>query len=163
MIFVGVCSARLAESRPRRGPGEMRAKAPTAAGVRLRHGYGIIVMSDFDRRTFFTLLGAGAFSVVLAPAAQAEVVIYERVMPELRVEAPPPPRSGFFWVPGHWVWRGGWAWVPGHWVRHGRPMPPPIVEVVPVRPAPTYFWVRGHWVWSDRRADWLWVRGHWVR
>jgi len=122
-------------------------------------------MNDFSRRSFFGLLGAGVATVLGVSAADAQVVVYERTMPALRVEAPPPPprRVGMVWVPGHWVWRRGWVWVPGHYARRGRPMPAPMVEVVSVRPSPRHYWIKGHWGWSDRRGDWVWVRGHWSR
>lgn len=121
-------------------------------------------MKDLSRRALFGFLGAGVATVLGVSASQAQVTVYERVMPGARVEViPAPPRPHWFWVPGHWAWRGGWVWVPGHYVRRGRPMPAPLVEVVPVRPSPRYGWVRGHWEWRDRRGDWVWVRGHWVR
>ncbi|HET6376485.1 MAG TPA: YXWGXW repeat-containing protein [Methylocella sp.] len=42
-----------------------------------------------------------------------------------------------------------------------RPMPAPLVEVVPAAPRAGYAWVPGHWVW--RRGAWFWVRGHYAR
>jgi hypothetical protein len=122
-------------------------------------------MSNVSRRSFFGLMGAGlVVAAVGVDAARAEVVVYERAAPPLRVErVPPPPHAGFVWVPGHWVWRGRWVWVRGHHVRRGRPLPPPVAEVVTPRPSPRHFWIPGHWEWNDRRADWVWIRGHWVR
>ena len=122
-------------------------------------------MKDLSRRALFGLIGAGLLTTAGISAAEAEVVVYERAMPGMRVEAVPPPRAGYGWVPGHWVWRGGWVWVPGHRVHRAsiRPMPAPVVEVVTVRPSPRHYWVKGHWDWSDRRGDWIWIRGRWIR
>jgi hypothetical protein len=41
-----------------------------------------------------------------------------------------------------------------------RPMPAPIVEVVPPVPHPGYSWVPGHYAW--RVNHWQWVRGHYI-
>ncbi|HMK88268.1 MAG TPA: hypothetical protein VK446_01350 [Methylocystis sp.] len=41
-----------------------------------------------------------------------------------------------------------------------RPMPAPIVEVVPAAPAAGLSWVPGHWVW--RGGEWFWVKGHYI-
>jgi len=85
-------------------------------------------------------------------------------MPAPIVEiAPPPPRVGVAWVPGHWVWRGAeWFWVKGHYVEGIVPaMPAAIVEAVPPAPSPAHVWVRGHWGWDEDR--WNWHRGVWFR
>jgi hypothetical protein len=77
--------------------------------------------------------------------------------------APPPPRAGMNWVPGHWVWRGAeWFWVKGHFVETVvPPMPAVIVEQQPSRPSPQHFWVRGHWGWEGDRGNWR--GGGWFR
>lgn len=125
-------------------------------------------MQDLSRRSLFGFLGAGLVTALGVTAlgtgaAEAQVMVYERAMPGMRVEVVPPGRAGMHWVPGHWVWRRGWVWAPGHYQRRVvRAVPMPLVESVTVRPSPRHYWARGHWTWSDRRGDWVWVRGHWV-
>ncbi|MGH6835876.1 MAG: hypothetical protein ACREC9_10085 [Methylocella sp.] len=108
---------------------------------------------------------AGAILVALAAAVvKAETVIVEKVMPAPIVEtAPPAPRPGMGWVPGHWVWRGGeWFWVKGHYAEGPVPtMPAVIVETPQPRPSPAHVWVRGHWGWEGNR--WNWHPGIWFR
>jgi hypothetical protein len=41
-----------------------------------------------------------------------------------------------------------------------RPMPAPVVEVIPQAPRVGVSWVPGHWVW--RGFEWVWVKGHYV-
>ncbi len=41
-----------------------------------------------------------------------------------------------------------------------RPMPAPIIEVVPPVPHPGWSWVPGHYAW--RVNHWMWVRGHYI-
>jgi hypothetical protein len=41
-----------------------------------------------------------------------------------------------------------------------RPMPAPIIEVVPPVPHPGWSWVPGHYAW--RGGAWFWVRGHYI-
>jgi hypothetical protein len=99
-----------------------------------------------------------------APGQSQTVVIGERAMPAPIVEVVPAARTGYAWVPGHWVWRGGrWFWVKGHHVQGAAivPMPAPIAEVVTVRPSPRHVWVRGHHAWVG--GKWVWVPGVWVR
>jgi hypothetical protein len=88
-----------------------------------------------------------AASALSASAALAqEVLVAPMGPPPARVEAPPPPRDGFVWDPGHWRWmHGQYAWAPGHWqaVRVG------------------YRWVPGHW--APRGPNWRWIPGHWAR
>jgi len=107
-------------------------------------GIGLITLLD---------LGTGAF---------AETVIVEKVMPAPIVETVPPPRAGFAWVPGHWVFRGrDWFWVKGHYVQGVvPPVPALIVETVPAAPSPRHMWVKGHWAWEGGR--WAWHRGIWI-
>ena len=70
--------------------------------------------------------------------------------------------AGYNWVPGHYVWRDNdWRWMPGSYVQAAvRPMPPAVVEPVPMAPSPRHVYVRGHWQWGG--SDWVWVRGHWI-
>lgn len=68
---------------------------------------------------------------------------------------PPPPRRihkiakpgpQYFWVSGHYVWRGGrYVWVKGHWKKK----------------RPGYVWVQGHW--AKRGGYYVWIEGHWRR
>lgn len=68
--------------------------------------------------------------------------------PVVRYEVVPPPREGFVWMPGCWVWDGhGYAWIAGTWVRE-RP------GYVPV---PAYWEPRGtHWHYEPPR----WTERH---
>lgn len=121
-------------------------------------------MKELSRRWFVGAAGAGLVAACGLGTASAAQVFGEFVMPGLRVEvAPPPPRPGWHWVPGHWMWRGGWVWNPGHYVAYAvPPMPPVIVETPPPPRRPSWHWVRGHLVWSDRARNWVWNSGHWV-
>jgi hypothetical protein len=77
-----------------------------------------------------------AASAITAPTiASAGVAIdIEVAPPPVRVETVPAPRSGYFWSPGYWEWRGrehvwvpgsmmrerhGYHWVPAHWDQRG--------------------------------------------
>jgi len=72
------------------------------------------------------LLAAGASSVLIAPAAQAQVrgsvdVRIGTPPPPPRYERRPPPRSHYVWAPGYWAWNGHrHVWVGGHWERERR-------------------------------------------
>jgi hypothetical protein len=129
--------------------------------------------STFRRFLSASLRGAIVVAALAGGIAQAqpfhgegdderEAPRYEREMPAPMVEhAPPPPRAGVNWVPGHWVWRGDeWFWAAGHYVQAAvPPMPPVVVETRPERPSPNHYWVRGHWGWDNDR--WNWNRGDW--
>jgi hypothetical protein len=56
----------------------------------------------------------------------------------------PGPRTLWWFIPGHWEWRGSWAWVQGHWR---------------TRPHPGDIWIRGEWV--QQGGIYVWQRGHW--
>ena len=122
-------------------------------------------MDRLSRRTGPAFLRCAIVVICLGTSlAQAETASIEEAMPAPIVEiAPPPPRVGVAWVPGHWVWRGAeWFWVKGHYVEGIVPaMPAAIVEAVPPAPSPTHVWVRGHWGWDEGR--WNWHRGVWFR
>lgn len=69
------------------------------------------------------LMVAGAVAAALTATSQPATA---RTDFYLNFGPPPPPtyvvvpapRHGFFWVPGHWAWRGHrHVWVEGHWVR----------------------------------------------
>ena len=80
-----------------------------------------------------SVLGTGAL-VALAPPR------FERV---------PPPRAGYVWAPGYWVWSPRahrHVWVGGHWMR--------------VRPG--YRYVPAHWQ-QGPRGRWHFSDGYWAR
>ncbi len=90
--------------------------------------------------------------VVQAPPAPpqqgqvAEVIANEPPPPPITEVVTVAPGPDYFWVSGHWHWRGGWVWVHGHYDRH------PHFH-------PGGAWVDGHW---DRRGgNFVWVEGHW--
>jgi len=56
----------------------------------------------------------------------------------------PGPRTLWYFIPGHWAWRGQWAWVAGHWR---------------TRPHPGDIWVAGKWV--QQGNAYAWQKGHW--
>lgn len=82
-----------------------------------------------------------------------EVGYRDRDYDVIRV-APPPPRyervprarPGYYWVPGHWVWRGNrHEWIRGDWVR--------------ARPGYVYAPPR----WVERNGGWYMDQGRWER
>jgi hypothetical protein len=102
------------------------------------------------KKTFalLVLLAGMAGLAMVPPAASAATVVIETGVPPPapRVEAVPPPRSGYVWVAGHWGWRNGaHVWIPGHWTaaRKG------------------YNWVPAHWV-EMPNGHWRYVDGHWA-
>ena len=107
-------------------------------------------------------VGIGLAWLDFAVGACAETIIVEKPMPAPIVETMPPPRAGFAWVPGHWVFRGrAWFWMKGHYVAGVvPPMPAVIAEVRPPAPTPSYLWVKGHWAWEV--GHWAWHRGVWI-
>jgi len=59
---------------------------------------------------------------------------------------PPPPGAITQWwfIPGHWAWRGQWVWVSGHWRS---------------RPHSGDVWIVGKW---EKQGDvFVWQKGHW--
>ena len=56
----------------------------------------------------------------------------------------PGSRTVWYFIPGHWAWRGQWVWVAGHWR---------------TRPHPGDIWIRGKWVEKDN--VYVWEKGHW--
>ena len=91
------------------------------------------------------MLAASAALVSLPAEARVNVDI-DIAPPSPVLEVVPPPRVGFVWAPGYWVWRGHrHVWVPGHWVRARA----------------GWHWVPPHWVEVGGR--WHFVEGHWVR
>jgi hypothetical protein len=119
-------------------------------------------MLHYTRWVVGLSLAAAILASSAAGIAQAQAMLVERAMPAPLVEAaPPPPRVGVAWVPGHWVWRGNeWFWARGHYVEGLVPaMPAAMMEAPPPRPSPAHFWVRGHWGWESGR--WNWRPGLW--
>ncbi|MEW9623586.1 hypothetical protein [Rhodanobacter geophilus] len=97
------------------------------------------------------LAGAG---FVVAPTVQAAPQVSVGVgisvaPPAPRFERVPPPRAGYVWAPGYWVWNPRMhrhVWVGGRWMRAR-----PGYHYMPAR------WRRGphgHWRFSN---------GYWVR
>ncbi|MDR5877312.1 hypothetical protein [Caballeronia sp. LZ032] len=88
------------------------------------------------------IIAAGA--VTLSGAYAAAVIIAPSAPPAPRYERIPPPRAGFIWEAGHWVWQGRYVWAAGRWVevRAGRR------------------WIAG--VWSPYRGQYRYVPGHWI-
>lgn len=80
-----------------------------------------------------------------APGPAAAVIT--AAPPAPYVEHPgPPPGPHFFWISGHWAWRGRWVWVRGHYARH------PHFH-------PGARWVDGYWV--HRGGGYVWIGGRW--
>jgi len=50
----------------------------------------------------------------------------------------------WYFIPGHWAWRGQWVWVEGHWR---------------TRPHPGDIWLPGKWV--EKGNVYVWQKGHW--
>lgn len=55
----------------------------------------------------------------------------------------PAPAATFFYVPGHWVWRGRYVWRPGFWWEF----------------RPGWVWVPAHYRWTP--LGWVYVPGYW--
>jgi hypothetical protein len=80
------------------------------------------------------------------PGQQIEVVASEEPPAPIFETVPVAPGPEFFWIGGHWHWRGGWVWLAGHYERH------PHYH-------PGAYWEAGRW---DRRGgSWIWREGHW--
>lgn len=64
------------------------------------------------------------------------------------IPPPPGPAPQWWFLPGHWEWRGQWVWVPGHW----RP-----------RPHSGDVWIAGKWVEQNNQTNtvYVWQKGHW--
>jgi hypothetical protein len=56
----------------------------------------------------------------------------------------PGPQPLWYFIPGHWAWRGQWVWVAGHWR---------------TRPHPGDIWIPGKW--AQRGEVYVWQKGHW--
>ena len=50
----------------------------------------------------------------------------------------------WYFIPGHWAWRGQWVWVQGHWR---------------TRPHPGDIWLPGKW--AQQGNVYVWQKGHW--
>ena len=85
------------------------------------------------------LLGLGIGTAVAQPP-----IPYGPVPPP-REEVVPPPRSGYYWEPGHWHWNGyRYVWIGGRYIGG----PPRPGQYIP-----------GHWQWNGRR--YIWLPAHW--
>ena len=96
------------------------------------------------------LLAAAALVLGLTavPAwAGVDLIISIGVPPPAPVmEVVPPPRVGYIWVPGYWVWHvDRHVWIRGRWVA-GRP---------------GYVWVPERW--EHAGPQWRLHRGYWER
>lgn len=61
------------------------------------------------------------------------------------VQPPPPGLTAQWWfIPGHWAWRGQWVWVAGHWRS---------------RPHSGDVWIVGKW--AKQGEGYAWQKGHW--
>lgn len=80
-----------------------------------------------------------------APTAPPATVV-QQAPPAPRVEVVPvAPGPDYYWVPGHWTWRGGvWVWVRGYWG---------------FRPYHGAVWIGG--TWARHGHGWVWIGGHW--
>ena len=56
----------------------------------------------------------------------------------------PGSRALWYFIDGHWDWRGHWVWVEGHWR---------------TRPHPGDIWLPGKWVQQD--SVYVWQGGKW--
>ncbi len=96
-------------------------------------------------RRFRFIIGLIA-ALVIAPAAQAQIISITIAPPELPVyEQPAIPAPGYIWTPGYWAYgQDGYYWVPGTWVE------PPAVGLL---------WTPGYWGWRD--GIYAWHAGYW--
>lgn len=61
------------------------------------------------------------------------------------VTPPAPGQLAQWWfIPGHWVWRGQYVWIAGHWT---------------TRPHSGDVWIIGKW--EKQNNVYVWTRGHW--
>ncbi len=137
---------------------------------------------------------AAVTGVGLPTVAMAQVsvnLVIGNAPPPPRSERVPPPRRGYIWAPGYWIWTGAHhEWTNGHWEldrpgyiyhpaqwRQDRDgwhfieagFEPPYVEMAPpplrveAMPAPRrgYLWAPGHWEWQRNRH--IWIDGVWLR
>ncbi len=79
------------------------------------------------------------------PGQQVEVVAAEEPPADILESQPAAPGPDYFWVGGHWHWRGGWVWIGGRYEHH------PDFH-------PGARWVAGHW--ERRDGSWVWREGH---
>lgn len=101
-------------------------------------------------------LALACAGLAATPAAQAAPQVSVGVgvgigvaPPQPRFERVPPPRAGYVWAPGYWVWSPRMhrhVWVGGRWMR--------------VRPG--YRYVPARWRHGPH-GHWYFNGGHWVR
>jgi hypothetical protein len=80
------------------------------------------------------------------PGQPAEVIASEEPPQNIVEAVPVAPGPDYFWIGGHWHWRGGWVWLAGHYERH------PHFH----RGA---YWETGRW--KHRGGSWVWHEGRW--
>jgi hypothetical protein len=104
-------------------------------------------MNNSRKTLFASVLLAGTMLAPLAAQARVDVDINIGPPPP-RVVAVPPPRVGYVWAPGYYVWDGPHhrhVWHDGYWVHERR----------------GYHWRADHW---DQRGDhWHRTHGGWER
>lgn len=101
-------------------------------------------------------LALACAGLTATPAAQAAPQVSVGVgvgigvaPPQPRFERVPPPRAGYVWAPGYWVWSPRMhrhVWMGGRWMR--------------VRPG--YRYVPARWRHGPH-GHWYFNGGHWVR
>ena len=64
------------------------------------------------------------------------------------IPAAPGSRTLWYFIDGHWEWRGQYVWVPGHWRS---------------RPHPGDIWLPGKWVEQNNQTNtvYVWHGGKW--
>jgi hypothetical protein len=89
-----------------------------------------------------TILTVGV--ILMTPPSRAADVYADAPPPAPRIERAPPPRDGYLWGPGHWVWNGkSYFWADGSWVVQRRHM----------------LWVPDQW--EQVGEKWHLVPAHW--
>jgi len=112
-------------------------------------------------RLYLGMVMAGMAAVISGCAPQRPVDVAPQVATADNINYPPPTEppppvqqdvipacpgmSPQWWfIPGHWAWRGQWAWIPGHW----RP-----------RPHSGDVWLPGQW--TNENSVYIWHGGSW--
>jgi hypothetical protein len=98
------------------------------------------------RNAWIAAITLAAAQISLSPISLAGDVYADVPPPPPKAERAPPPRDGYVWGAGHWVWSGkSYYWVSGSWVVQRRHMQ----------------WVADQW--QPGGDKWHFVPGHWQR
>jgi len=99
-----------------------------------------------NRNAWIAAILAAAAEITLTPPSVAADVYADAPPPPPRVERAPPPRDGYVWAPGHWIWSGkSYYWADGGFVVQRRHMK----------------WVADQW---EQVGDkWHFVPAHWTQ